>query len=126
MRVLHLIRKEFLELRREPRLFGIVIMAPIIQLTMLGYAATTDVRDVPVVVADGDRSSLSRELVSRFDASANFTVGSSRNFSVGGSSTNFNLGPGRVQTEFAAAISPALRPLRWPICAPAWVGTIVS
>jgi ABC-2 type transport system permease protein len=41
---------------------------------MLGYAATTDVRDVPVVVADGDRSAASRELVARFDASRNFTV----------------------------------------------------
>ena len=34
-------------------------------VTMLGYAATTDVRDVPMVVADGDRSSASRELVAR-------------------------------------------------------------
>ena len=58
----------------NPRLFGLVIIAPIIQLTMLGYAATTDVRDVPVVVADGDRSQASRELVARFDASRNFTV----------------------------------------------------
>jgi ABC-2 type transport system permease protein len=69
-----LVWKEFLELRLNPRLFGIVIVAPIVQLTLLGYAATTDVRDVPVVVADGDRSSRSRELVARFDASANFTV----------------------------------------------------
>jgi drug efflux transport system permease protein len=70
----HIIRKEFLELRQDPRLFGIVIIAPIIQLTMLGYAATTDVRNVPVVVADGDRSVASRELIARFDGSPNFTV----------------------------------------------------
>ena len=57
-----LVWKEFLELRQNPRLFGIVIVAPIIQLTMLGYAATTDVKDVPVVVADGDRSPASRSL----------------------------------------------------------------
>jgi ABC-2 type transport system permease protein len=69
-----LVWKEFLELRQNPRLFGLVIIAPIIQLTMLGYAATTDVRDVPVVVADGDRSTASRSLIARFDASANFTV----------------------------------------------------
>ena len=66
--------KEFLELRQNPRLFGIVIVAPIIQLAMLGYAATTDVKDVPVVVADGDRSAASRALIARFEASANFTV----------------------------------------------------
>ena len=60
LRLRRLIWKEFLELRQNPRLFGIVIVAPIIQLTMLGYAATTDVKDVPVVVADGDRSQASR------------------------------------------------------------------
>ena len=69
-----LIRKEFQELRQNPRLFGLVVVAPIVQLTMLGYAATTDVKDVPVVVADGDRSALSRELIGRFDASRNFSV----------------------------------------------------
>ena len=69
-----LVWKEFLELRQNPRLFGIVIVAPIIQLTLLGYAATTDVRDVPVVVADGDRTAASRDLIARFDASRNFTV----------------------------------------------------
>jgi ABC-2 type transport system permease protein len=73
-RILHLIRKEFLELRQDPRLFGIVIMAPLIQLTMLGYAATTDVRNVPLVVVDQDRSAASRELISRFEASENFAV----------------------------------------------------
>jgi ABC-2 type transport system permease protein len=73
-RLLCLVTKEFLELRQNPRLFGIVIVAPIIQLTMLGYAASTDVRDVPVVVADGDRSPASRTLIARFDASPYFTV----------------------------------------------------
>jgi ABC-2 type transport system permease protein len=69
-----LIWKEFLELRQNPHLFGVVIIAPILQLTMLGYAATTDVKDVPVVVADGDRSAASRELIARFDGSRNFTI----------------------------------------------------
>jgi ABC-2 type transport system permease protein len=69
-----LVWKEFLELRQNPRLFGIVIVAPIVQLTMLGYAASTDVKDVPVVVVDGDRSPASRNLIARFDASPNFTV----------------------------------------------------
>jgi ABC-2 type transport system permease protein len=66
--------KEFLELRQDPRLAGIIIVAPIIQLTMLGYAATTDVHDVPIVVVDGDRSSASRELIERFAASPHFKV----------------------------------------------------
>src|SRR5437868_3543739 len=69
-----LVWKEFLELRQNPRLFGIVIVAPIVQLTMLGYAATTDVKEVPIVVADGDRSPESRSLIARFDVSRNFAV----------------------------------------------------
>jgi ABC-2 type transport system permease protein len=73
-RLRHLIVKELIELRRDPRLFGIVIVAPVVQLTMLAYAATTDVKDVPVIVVDQDRTTESRALVSRFDASENFTV----------------------------------------------------
>ena len=73
-RLRFLVWKEFLELRMNPRLFGIVIVAPVLQLTMLGYAATTDVRDVPLVVADGDRTSDSRELIARFQGSPNFAV----------------------------------------------------
>lgn len=73
-RLRFLVWKEFLELRKDPKLFGVVVIAPIVQLTMLGYAATTDVRDVPVVVADGDRSPASRELIARFDGSRNFSI----------------------------------------------------
>jgi ABC-2 type transport system permease protein len=73
-RVLHVMRKEFLELRQDPKLFGIVIVAPILQLTMLGYAATTDVRNIPVVVVDEDRSAESRDLISRFEGSTNFVI----------------------------------------------------
>jgi len=73
-RLRFLVWKEFLELRLNPRLFGVVVIAPIIQLTMLGYAATTDIHDVPVVVADGDRTARSRELIARFEASPSFSV----------------------------------------------------
>jgi ABC-2 type transport system permease protein len=73
-RVRTLIRKEFLELRRMPQLLRVVIIAPIVQLTMLGYAATTDVTNVPVVVVDQDRSPLSRRLVEQFAASRYFAV----------------------------------------------------
>jgi len=73
-RVGFLIWKELIELRQDPRLFGVVVFAPILQLLMLGYAATTDIRHVPVVVADADRSAASRDLIARFAASPTFTV----------------------------------------------------
>lgn len=73
-RMCFLVWKELIELKEDPRLFAIVVAAPLVQLFMLGYAATTDVRHVPIVIADGDRSTASRDLVSRFAASPNFTL----------------------------------------------------
>jgi ABC-2 type transport system permease protein len=73
-RIRALIRKEFLELRKSPQLLRIVIVAPVVQLTMLGYAATTDIHNVPIVVVDGDRSPASRRLIERFAASPYFEV----------------------------------------------------
>lgn len=73
-RVMALVVKEFIELLRTPQLLRLVIVAPVIQLTMLGYAATTDVRNVPIVVVDGDRSPRSRALIEKFAASAYFDI----------------------------------------------------
>ena len=42
-RLRFLIRKEFQELRRNPRQFPVLFLAPVLQLFVLGYAATTDV-----------------------------------------------------------------------------------
>ena len=66
--------KEVLELRQDPRIFSIIFIAPIVQLTVLGYAATTDVRNVPVVIVDADRSAASQALISRFTASGIFNL----------------------------------------------------
>jgi ABC-2 type transport system permease protein len=73
-RVRCLIWKELIELRQDPRLLAIVVVAPIIQLLLLGYAATTDVRNVPIVIADADRSAASRDLTARFSSSPTFTL----------------------------------------------------
>jgi len=73
-RLWYVMWKELLELRQDPRLFSIIFLAPVIQLTLLGYAATTDVKDVPLVVVDQDRSPASRQLISRFDASPYFSI----------------------------------------------------
>ena len=73
-RLLFMIWKELLELRQDKKMLRIVFFAPVFQLLVLGYAATTDVRNVPVVVADADRSTASRNLIETFDASPYFTV----------------------------------------------------
>ena len=66
--------KEVIELRQDPRIFGIIFVAPVLQLAILGYAATTDVRNVPIVVVDVDRSPASQDLISRFTGSGIFQL----------------------------------------------------
>jgi ABC-2 type transport system permease protein len=70
--ILHIIRKEFLQIRRDRRMLPIIFVAPIIQLVILGYAANLDVRDIPTIVCDMDRSSDSRMLVEKFVNSGYF------------------------------------------------------
>ena len=72
--ILSIVRKEFLQLRRDRRLFPVLFISPILQLLLLGYAANLDVRDIPAVVCDQDRSAASREFVDKFLNSGYFSV----------------------------------------------------
>jgi len=64
-RVLELVRKEFLQLFRDPRMWRVVFIAPLIQLMMFGYAVSTDVRNVSTFVVDSRRWSRRRARWSR-------------------------------------------------------------
>jgi ABC-2 type transport system permease protein len=57
-----LIRKEFLQLRRDRTMLRLVLGLPIMQLIVLSYALNTDLRGVRVSVLDDDRSVESRSL----------------------------------------------------------------
>ena len=46
-RIREMVRKEFLQVRRDPRLARVIFVAPMIQLMIFGYAVSTDVRNVP-------------------------------------------------------------------------------
>ncbi len=73
-RFAHIVSKEFLQIRRDPMTVRLVVMAPLMQLLLIGYAANTDVRNVRVAVFDGDRSADSRLLVEEIDRSYTFNV----------------------------------------------------
>lgn len=73
-RIKHLVRKEFIQLRRDPRMLRLVLVAPVIQLIIFGYAVTTDLKHVPTAVIDMDHSRESRELVARFENTGYFDV----------------------------------------------------
>ncbi len=72
--VLVILWKEFIQLRRDPRLLPVIFISPVIQLLLLGYAANLDVKNIPSVICDLDRSAASRDLIDRFVNSGYFTV----------------------------------------------------
>lgn len=72
--VVALVRKELLQLRRDRKVLPILFAAPIIQLIILGYAATTDVKLVELGLCDLDHSHESRALLERFTASRYFSL----------------------------------------------------
>ncbi len=73
-RILSIIRKEFIQIRRDPRTLAITFIMPIMQLFLLGYAATNDVRNVPLAVFDQCRCVYSRQLLDAYRAADYFIL----------------------------------------------------
>ncbi|MBI9072863.1 MAG: ABC transporter permease [Melioribacteraceae bacterium] len=72
--ILHFIIKEFKQFKRDPKMFALILIAPIFQLTFLGYAANLDVELVKICVYDNDLSERSRNFVSELESSGYFQV----------------------------------------------------
>lgn len=73
-RVRQLVRKEFLQVLRDSRMWRVIFVAPIIQLIAFGYAVTTDVQHTQLFVVDHDHTQESRALVDAFTAGGYFRV----------------------------------------------------
>ena len=73
-RIWNLAIKEFIETFRLKRRVFFIFVAPVIQLFMFGYVATTDVNNVSTAWLDYDKSQESRELARRLEASGYFTI----------------------------------------------------
>ena len=67
-------RKEFIHIRRDPRTLAIVLILPIFQLVIFGYAVTSDIKHLPMAVFDQDRSAASRALADAYRASSYFDL----------------------------------------------------
>ncbi|MCB1009608.1 MAG: ABC transporter permease [Acidobacteria bacterium] len=74
LRVRELVRKEFLQLFRDPRMARILFVAPVLQLVLFGYAVSTEVRHARLFVVDQDGSPAARELVDAMTAGGYFDV----------------------------------------------------
>jgi ABC-2 type transport system permease protein len=73
-RLMSIIRKEFIQIFRDTRTLIMVLIIPIMQLFLLGYSATNDVRNVPLAVLDQSRSSESRALLDSYRAADYFRI----------------------------------------------------
>ena len=73
-RLFSLIRKEFIQISRDPRTLLLALMIPVMQLFLLGYAAATDVRNVPMAVFDQDRGPAARALLDAYRAADYFRI----------------------------------------------------
>lgn len=73
-RLRHMIKKEFIQVFRNPKMRAIVLVMPLVQSMVFGYAVTTDVKQVATAVYDQAQTPESRDLVDRFIHSGYFTV----------------------------------------------------
>ncbi|MCB9736527.1 MAG: ABC transporter permease [Deltaproteobacteria bacterium] len=67
-------RKEVRQTVRDKRVLAILLVAPVMQLVVLGYAVNLDVHDVPTVVADEDRTAESRAFIEGLVAGDTFRL----------------------------------------------------
>ncbi|MGD0153099.1 MAG: ABC transporter permease [Thermacetogeniaceae bacterium] len=73
-RILAVIKKEFLQMRRDRLTLGIVFALPLVQLLLFGYAIQTEVKHISTVVFDQSLTPESRDLTDAFTASGYFDV----------------------------------------------------
>jgi ABC-2 type transport system permease protein len=73
-RIYAIIKKEFRQTFRDPRMKMMIFVTPFIQVIIFGYAATTDVNRIPTAVYDLDNTQQSRDLIRAFTASKYFHV----------------------------------------------------
>ena len=73
-RLASILRKEFIQITRDKRTLVIILIIPIMQLFLLGYSATSDVRNIPLAVFDQCRCAESRSLLEAYRAADYFQL----------------------------------------------------
>ncbi len=73
-RLRSLIRKEFIQIVRDPRTLAMTFVIPVVMMFLLGYAATNDVRNIALVVLDQDRTPASRQLIDAYRVADYFVI----------------------------------------------------
>jgi len=74
MRMRGILRKETLQILRDPSSIALAIVMPIVLLFIFGYGVTLDAEHVPIAIVSDDSGQMAGDLVGRFDLSPNFTT----------------------------------------------------
>jgi len=72
--IFYVIQKEFIQVKRNKVMLRMIVMIPLLQMLVLVFAATYDLKNVDIFLVDKDLSSTSRELVGKLEASPFFTI----------------------------------------------------
>jgi ABC-2 type transport system permease protein len=72
--LLSFVKKEFYHILRDPFTLLIMFALPITLITLLSYAVSTEIKNIPFVVSDNSKSNDSRRLIEQLDASAYFSL----------------------------------------------------
>jgi ABC-2 type transport system permease protein len=75
--IFYVIQKEFIQVKRNKTMLRMIIMIPMMQMLVLVFAATYDLKNVTIFLVDKDLSSTSRELANKLEASPFFTINNS-------------------------------------------------
>jgi ABC-2 type transport system permease protein len=73
-RLIAIVRKEFIQLFRDKRMLALIMVIPLMQLFLLSYAVSNDVRDLPMAVFDQSHSAESRTLLDAYRATDYFKM----------------------------------------------------
>jgi drug efflux transport system permease protein len=67
--LLYILQKEFIQIFRDKSMLPIIFIIPVVQLLILSYTATFEIKNVDLIVLDNDRTQTSRDLVNKFSGS---------------------------------------------------------
>jgi ABC-2 type transport system permease protein len=73
-RLLYIVQKEFIQIFRNKAMLPLMTVVPIVQLIVLSFAATNEVKDVRLAIVDQDRSAASRRLIQKIEVADRFLV----------------------------------------------------
>ncbi len=72
--IIFIVQKEFRQIFRTREMIGIIFGMPLIQMIILGFTITNEVKNVPLLIADNDNSQISREITQSFANTDRFII----------------------------------------------------